>query len=99
MEIDADKLEKLFEEKYNQIWSSRDRLFSEEAGRELWVNYCDEHDIFMLHPEWLRDTLNEGLKGRVCIQNCEENYHENVSPWLLVPRKFAEKALILGGLP
>ena len=94
MEINADKLEELFEEKYKQLHSSRVKY---DEG--FWVSYCDKHKIFMLHPEWLCDTLNEGLKGRICIHNCEEIYHENVCPWLLVPRKFAEKALALGGLP
>ena len=93
MKIDPEKLEKLFKEKFQKIMVPG----SPDATYERWIWYCDEHKIFMLHPEWLADTLNEGLKGRICIHNPEEQ--ETASPWLLVPKKFAEKCLVLGGLP
>ena len=92
IDIDTDKLEKLFDERYRSLGAKPDN--------EIWVDYCDLHKIIMLHGEWLADTLNEGkMRGRVCIHNCEEIFHENVCPWLLVPKKFAEKCLVLGGLP
>jgi hypothetical protein len=93
MEINADKLEELFDARYKQLMSES----TKDDG--FWIDYCDKYKIFMLHADWMRETLNEGLKGKICIHNCEEMFHENVCPWLLVPRKFAEKALALGGLP
>lgn len=94
MNIDRDKLEILFQERYKSLGAKPD------DEDEFWVGYCDKHKIIMLHGEWLADTLNEGkMKGRVCIINPEEVFHENVCPWLLVPKKFAERCLVLGGLP
>lgn len=90
--MDIDKLERLFDKKYRNLGATPED--------EIWVDYCDLHKIVMLHGEWLAKTLNEGgMRGKVCIHNCEEIFHENVCPWLLVPRKFAERALILGYLP
>lgn len=97
MEFEAnkiDRLEELFEAKYKHLQSSRTN-----NDQEFWIDYCDKHKIVMLHPDWLRDTLNEGMDDRIIIHNCEEMYHENVCPWLLVPKNFAFKALALGGLP
>lgn len=93
--IDPDKLEELFEARYKQLKAK----FTKDELDDFWVDYCDKHKIFMLHADWLRDELNRGLKGRICIHNCEEMFHENVCPWLLVPKKFAERCLVLGGLP
>lgn len=96
MDIDTDKLERLFTERYRLLQSKADG----QRFNEFWVDYCDLHKIIMLHPEWIRETLNEGkMRGMVCIHNCEEMFHENVCPWLLVPKKFAERCLVLGGLP
>lgn len=90
--MDYVKLERLFDEKYKALNATPDD--------EVWVNYCDLHKIVMLHGEWLAETLNDGgMRGKVCIRNCEEIFHENVCPWLLVPKKFAERALVLGYLP
>lgn len=92
MELETGKLEDLFAEKYKKLGASPDN--------EIWVDYCDRHKIVMLHGDWLADTINSGgTKGKVCIHNCEEIFHENVCPWLLVPKRFAEKALVLGYLP
>lgn len=97
MEIDPDKLEDLFKTRYEQLSPEHDS--GSDFPGEFWVDYCDKHEIVMLHQEWLRDTINQGIKDKVCIHNCEEMFHENVCSWLLVPKKFAERALILGGLP
>jgi hypothetical protein len=96
MKINPDKLEELFMIRYEQLAPEHDS--GSDFPSEFWVNYCDKHDIFMLHEDWLRDTLNnDGMKGKICIHNCEDD--GNASPWLLVPRKFAERALAMGGLP
>jgi len=91
--MNTDKLEELFSRRFNELWNS------DFDGGEFWVNYCDKYEILMLHPDWLRETLNEGLKDRICIHNPEQSYWDTSSPWLLVPRKFAERVLILGCLP
>jgi hypothetical protein len=91
--MDIDKLERMFKVKYKAL--------AKNAGdEEFFVNYCDEHKILMLHPEWLAETLNDNaMKGMVCIHSPEHQVLNTASPWLLVPKKFAERALILGGLP
>jgi hypothetical protein len=92
--MDIDKLEHLFREKYKKLVSSAEKSVDID---ESWISYCDKHKIFLLHPHWMRESLNEGMKGRICVHNPEE--FDDASPWLLVPKKFAERALILGFLP
>lgn len=95
MEIDIDKLEEIFAERYRKLCFEEDQNPLENES--FYVDWCDKHKIIMLHPEWLVDTLNEGkMRGKVCISSPEEG---DSSPWLLVPKKFAERALILGCLP
>jgi len=98
MEIDTYKLEKLFKERYVTLKVEG----SPDSTYEKWLDYCDKHKIIILHPEWLAETLNEdGMRGRICIHSPEKNgdMPGEPSPWLLVPKKFAEKALALGGFP
>lgn len=88
--MDLDKLEEIFEKKYRDMSSG-------DVDDSFYIDWCDKHKIIMLHPEWLTDTLNDGgMKGKVCIYSPEADAHPK---WLLVPRKFAEKALVLGCLP
>lgn len=99
MEIDPDKLEKLFSERYEKLEGlapvvGAKRPLSNPAY-EHWIDYCDEHGVVILHPEWLRETINEGIGDRICIHSPEDSG----IVWLLVPREFAEKSLALGGLP
>lgn len=95
--MDTDKLERLFRAKYKTLIVEG----GPDATYENWISYCDDNKILLLHPEWLVETLNEeGLKGRICLHSPEPEDHDlSNSPWMLVPRKFAERALILGGLP
>jgi hypothetical protein len=98
MEIDALKLEGLLEERYATLKVEG----SPDATYENWLDYCDKHKIIILHPEWLAETLNEeGMRGRICIHSPEKNgdMPGERAPWLLVSKKFAEKCLVLGGLP
>jgi len=88
--MDIEKLEKIFEIRYATL--ARDA-----KEPDFFINYCDKYKIVMVHPEWVRETFNERHRGMVCIDSPEEG--RNVCPWLLVPKKFAERALILGGLP
>ena len=93
MDIDFDKLEQLFRDKYEKLVSAAE---DSDEIYESWISYCDKHKVFLLHPEWMRESLNEGMKGRICIHTPEDSL---ASPWLLVPKKFAERVLILGFLP
>ena len=78
---------------------------------KLWKRYCKKWEISTLHQDELMDVLNKGLNGRVCIRNCDETGRakasdlmmrfgddaENTWPkYLLVPKDFAEKCLVLG---
>lgn len=92
--IDIEKLEDIFKKRHRDLCRDEDSLKNES----FFIDWCDDNKIIMLHPDWLVDTLNEGkMKGRVCINSPERE--DNTSPWLLVPKKLAEKALVLGYLP
>jgi hypothetical protein len=88
--MDIEKLEKIFKIKYSDL--ARDA-----KDPEFFVNYCDEHKIVMVHSEWVKETFNERRRGVVCIDSPECTIDS--CTWLLVPRKFAERALVLGCLP
>ena len=90
MELDIDKLEDIFKKKYREMDSN--------GNEDFFLDWCDDNKIIMLHADWLVNALNEGgMRGRVCIASPGEG--ENVPPWLLVPKKLAERTLILGFLP
>lgn len=86
MNIDVDKLEEIFLKRHEELRSKVDA-----SDTEFYINWCDKHEVFILHPEWLRETINEGLGEKVCIHSPEGGLM-----WLLVPRKLAEKTLVLG---
>lgn len=88
MEMNLEKLEELFRERYETL----------QEDPEAWVDYCDEHKIVLMHPQWVRETFNEGHKNMVCIFSPEDDYDAG-NLWLLVPKELAEKSLALGGLP
>lgn len=93
MLIDVEKLEKLFEAKYKIFDQNEDDAF---------MNYCDNHGIIFLHHDWVQDEFNKPRRGMICVMNPEKgDTSDNVDycPWLLVPKKIAEKALVLGSLP
>lgn len=87
-----EKLEEIFKEKYQQLLSV-EQARGKNYDDDFWVNYCDRHKIKIMHPEWVKECFNEEAKGMVCIFSPENEW------WLLVPKKFAEKVLVLGYLP
>lgn len=94
--MDIDKLEEIFQRRYEELCVEEDQNPLENSS--FYVDWCDKHKIFMLEPDWLVDTLNDGgMKGKICIASPEDGYEK--PRWLLVPKKFAEKTLILGHLP
>lgn len=90
--MNLDSLQKIFGKRYKE-------LESEAKDDEFFVNWCDKHKIIMVHNEWVQDEFNNPRKNMVCVLSPEEMFHENVCPWLLVPKKLAEKTLVLGYLP
>ena len=90
MEINLDKLEILVRERYSE-------LQRQAEDDEFWINYCDKHEIILLHPEWVREEFNRGHENMVCVFSPEEGYDYPL--WLLVPKELAEKSLALNGLP
>lgn len=90
MQVDLDKLEDLFDDRYRELHAAK-------KDDEFFVNYCDEHGIVMVHREWVREAFNEPHEDKACIMSPEDGVDD--PNWLLVPRKFAERAMILGILP
>lgn len=91
MLLNLEKLERLFWDRYKTLLGE---ALDEE---EFFVNYCDKHKIVMMHHEWVQECFNEPRKTRICVLSPERT--KNSPQWLLVPRRFAEKALVLGFLP
>lgn len=88
--MDLDKLQDIFDDRYKS-------LYREKRDDEFFINYCDEHGIVMMHGEWVRECFNEPREDKICILSPEDAH--NSPNWLLVPRQFAERALVLGFLP
>ena len=97
--MNIEKLEKLFSIKYESVVTEpfqHEYILNQNnrvAGDHRWVDYCDKYKILIVHPEWIKETFNENRKNMICIDSPENNW------WLLVPKKFAEKCLVLGYLP
>lgn len=89
--IDLDKLEEIFDERYRELRGDK------PEDDEFFVNYCDLHGIVMVHLDWVKDTFNERHEDKVCIMSPETI--AEAPAWLLVPKKLAEKTLVLGYLP
>ena len=98
------KLEVIFSAKYDALkceWQCViDRAGRNAGGGNWWVDYCDRHNIEIMHPDWVKECFNE--KGKIyafsgnypiCISSPESDF------WLLVPKNMAEKVLVLGYLP
>ena len=100
-EREVKKLEVIFNAKYDALkheWQTSGGLWSvkgEVARGNWWVDYCDRHNIEIMHPDWVKECFNcFNEKGNViCISSPENDF------WLLVPKNMAEKVLVLGYLP
>jgi hypothetical protein len=95
--MDEDKLEILFARKYHQFKKEASTSFDLS---ESWIDWCDQHKIrIMMESEVVECWNSPGAKG-ICIESPKINNktcaHDG---WLLVPRTFAKKALVLNGLP
>jgi hypothetical protein len=84
--MNLEKLEAIFIKRY-------DELKKKDADDDFWVDYCDRHKIKIMHAEWVKECFNEENEGVVCIFSPENEY------WLLVPKRMAERVLVLGYLP
>lgn len=93
--MDIEKLERLFSRRYDEL--CREGLRPLNHGNDFFVDWCDRHKIVMMHNDWVQDEFNKPRRNKVCIMSPEEG--RNSCPWLLVPKKFAERALVLGYLP
>lgn len=85
--MNLEKLETIFKKRYQEL------LSAQQNEDDFWVDYCDRHEIKIMHPEWVKECFNEEGKGMVCIFSPENEW------WLLVPKKLAERVLVLGYLP
>lgn len=90
----TEKLEELFKKKYEEL---KKKNHGEPYDNEFWVSYCDKHNILLMHSEWVAEFFNNERKNKICIENPEEG--NDACFWLLVFKDFAEKALVLNGLP
>lgn len=87
-----EKLEVIFKNKYQELLTE-ERAKEDKYDTEFWVDYCDQHKIKIMHPEWVKESFNEDRADLLCIFSPENEW------WLLVPKELAEKTLVLGYLP
>jgi tRNA(Ile)-lysidine synthase TilS/MesJ len=92
-----DKLEELFKRKYTELQTENSLRSLYDSENEFWVSYCDKHNVLLMHSEWVMDFFNNERKNKICISNPEEG--NDACYWILVPEDFAEKVLVLNGLP
>jgi len=89
------KLEILFAKKYTDFMEQGPTAHD---VNENWIDWCDQHKVRIMDPTEVIECWNDpGVKG-ICIEGPEES-PEACGGWLLVPRTFAKKALVLNGLP
>ena len=88
--MNIEKLEVIFKERYEDLLLKHAHV---DGVDDFWIDYCDKYEIKIMHPEWVKECFNEEAKGMVCIFSPENEW------WLLVPKKLAERALVLGYLP
>lgn len=90
-----DKLEKIFEIKYEDFENEADDAF---------LDFCDKYEIVLIEKEEQRWWLNFNI-DHVIVQNPESKVHENIQfnfvgfEFMAIPKQFAEKCLILGHIP
>lgn len=100
-ESEVDKFENMFFAKYQEYVDLRDQ--SGEASHianceERWASYLVKYGIFVMGLEEVKKVWNR-RPYMICIENPAEDVGDGEEIWYLVPKKFAEQCLILGGLP
>lgn len=98
--LEVKKLEVIFSAKYDALKCDAEQNtgLKIDRRRDFWVDYCDRHNIEIMRPEWVKECFNE--KGNViCISMPCVSPENDYDFWLLVPKKMAEKVLVLGYLP
>lgn len=95
MDLDVDKLERLFEKKYKSMSKKH-----QGKNDEFFLEWCDRHKIVMMHQEWVQDCFNKPHRNMICIMSPETPAGwGGHCEWLLVPKTLAMKALVLGDIP
>jgi len=89
-EVNLDRLQEIFANRYREL------AFAAKND-EFFVDWCDKHKIIIVHSEWVQDEFNNPRRNMVCVLSPETG--QNIAQWLLVPKKLAEKTLVLGYLP
>lgn len=84
----------LLSEKH-RVLGEADDWGDEYLDSPSWINYLDKHSILHGSHEELWILLNQ-IDNRVLVQN---KVSVDRSLYLLVPKDFAEKAVVLGFLP
>jgi len=86
-DVKSIRLEEMFKDKFH------DHLHGDS---DLWLDYCDKHKIIQMSPAEVEEFFNHKSRTHLCLDNPE---FDNQFLWLLVSKNFAERALMLGGLP
>ena len=92
-----DRIERLFSDRFEKTLCET----TAKPLSELWLDLCDKYEIVQMGNENLKDCFNFGpdrhrKEDVLCIENPEPDDH---FIFLLVPKKFAEKCLVLGFVP
>ena len=89
-----EKLQEIFRAQCAFILQGRNRGLGRSV--EVWADYLNRMDCTYLDSdEDMMSLVNEGcFDGKVCIVDPLSK-----NDFILIPREFAEKILVLGGLP
>jgi hypothetical protein len=101
-ESTVQKFEDMFWHRFQEHIVLRDKIGDAEYiadCEERWSGYLFKYGITAMGFGDVKKVLNMPRinQNTICIENPEEN--DGTEFWFLVPKPFAEKCVILGGLP
>lgn len=94
--LDHNRLYHLFLDKLKSIHPSMP-VFNREEKIKAWKDLLEGHGCRFAFADEMADLVNNGPGDYICMASYRVNVAHDA--WVLVPKDFAEKALVLGGLP
>lgn len=93
-----ERLEGIFRSRYGDVVSVYGTV------EEEWIEFLNKHDCSVINLEDIKDSFQDMVNFDSAVRNglCVSDPHGRsigVFQFVLVPRKFAEKLLVLGGFP
>lgn len=94
--LDHKKLYGLFLKKLKSVYPSM-AVFNREEKIKAWKDLLEGHGCRLVFASDMADLVNEGPGNYICMTSYRVNVANDA--WVLLPRDFAEKVLVLDSLP